>query len=85
MNEQSRQQERCRAKDFFRLTVCTASVRAWHMLWCSESCPEQLVGMLAADPAASTAAMAKTRDTALLVLAAEEAARDPQHNDRVDA
>ena len=80
-----RDEERTRADDFFRLTVCTASIRAWHMLWYSESCPEQLAGILCADAAEAAQAMGKARDTAFLVLGAEQAAKDETHNDRVDS
>ena len=79
----TREEERVRGQDFVRLTVCTAAARSWHMLWYSESCPEQFAGILSNKNPESMAALGQVRDTALLVLGAERAARDEEHNDRV--
>ena len=57
-----------RAKDFFSLTICTATARSWHMMSYSLSLPDQWVGVLSNDDDESLAAMARTRDLALLIL-----------------
>ena len=74
-----------RAKDFFSLTICTATARSWHMMSYSLSLPDQWVGVLSNDDDESLAAMARTRDLALLILGAEAAVNNPNHNDRVEA
>ena len=68
---------------FFRLTVCVAGERAWHMLHHTYTFPEGFAGVVSNDEAQSMECLARVRHTAELVLAAEAALRDPDHDDRV--
>ena len=68
---------------FWRLTVATASERSWHMLHHTYTFPEGFAGLISVNEQESLQCMARIRETAELILAAEEASRDPEHNDRV--
>ena len=68
---------------FWRLTVATASERSWHMLHHTYTFPEGFAGRISVNEQESLQCMARIRETAELILAAEEASKDPEHNDRV--
>ena len=71
------------AAAFWRLTVCVAGERSWHMLHHTFTFPEGFAGLLSDDAAERHSCLARVRRAAELITAAESALLDAEHDDRV--
>ena len=76
-------EQRANADLFFNLNVNMASCRTWYMMIYAEIPPEQCVGILSTSNQDSLRCMAAFRDSALLLIEADAAFKDPLHNDRI--
>ena len=68
---------------FWRLTVCTAGERAWHLLHHTYTLPEGFAGLVSENEEESLQCLARLRQMGELIMGAEEALRDENHGDRV--
>lgn len=68
---------------FWRLTVATASERSWFMLHYSHTLPEMLAGILSKHRGDSSDCLARFEELGRALIEAEDAMRDPDHDDRV--
>lgn len=71
------------AEHFWRLTVCMASERAWHLLSYSKTLPEMLAAILDEDSGRSNDCFRRFCAMAKVYLEAVEALQDHNNTDRV--